>query len=302
MTPHERPSRSSQAHFADRETVAFYARSHGLSACELQVFERYITLGADILDLGVGTGRTTPYLSDKARSYVGVDCAAPMLDVCRARFPELAFYEADASNLRDFSDETFDVVVFSFNGIDYISPPHRRQCCLAECWRVLRDGGVLIISRHNPRAIVRLPPPGSGQGWRAKLRAVAGVPVWTMRRTLRMAVAGGRTFWCGHGAIVEPAKGFNAPLQLPSRRASRAAPDATTGSVAVVTHMATPRRVRRELERAGFALSSITGSALPRRGWQLATPWYYYAATKRSRPPSSGLDAVDPSVKDFKDP
>jgi ubiquinone/menaquinone biosynthesis C-methylase UbiE len=113
----------------------------------------YIRRGADILDLGVGGGRTMGYLSAIARRYVGVDYAFEMIDVCRAKYPSLDFLTADASDLVIFPDGSFEAVVFSFNGIDYIVPDAGSQRCLQECHRVLRNGGTLVFSSHNPRAI-----------------------------------------------------------------------------------------------------------------------------------------------------
>jgi SAM-dependent methyltransferase len=255
---HERNRRA----FDDPEAAAYYAQSYALTPCELRIFEAFVPDGSDILDLGVGAGRTTPYLSDKARNYVGIDYAPAMVEECRSRFPELRFDEADA-------------VVFSFNGIDYLSPDDRRERCLAECHRVLRPDGVLIVSRHNPRAIVRLPPPGAAaRGVAGLVRSIVGVPVWTLRRTVRLAVGGRRAFWSGRGTVVEPAAGFNSPL-LPLQRRR---PDPTGD---LVTHMATPRRAREELTRLGFEVASVAGSTLPRSTGVLSTPWYYFAARKR---------------------
>ena len=121
-----------------------------------------------ILDLGVGGGRTTPYLSQKAARYVGVDYSEEMVQSCRRKFPELEFQVCDASDLSGFSDSSFDAIVIAFNGLDCVSPAERRRQCLRECARVLRAGGVLIFSSHNPRSIVVRP------AWdRERLRAFA---------------------------------------------------------------------------------------------------------------------------------
>ena len=46
-----------------------------------------------------------------------------MIEVCQQRFPELAranaLHVADATSLKQFSSDSFDLVFFSFNGIDY---------------------------------------------------------------------------------------------------------------------------------------------------------------------------------------
>jgi SAM-dependent methyltransferase len=78
---------------------------------------------ADMLDLGVGTGRTAHAFARRARSHVGVDYAPRMVERCRERIGESAtvrFVEADARMPSMLDDESFDVVMFSFNGIDAV--------------------------------------------------------------------------------------------------------------------------------------------------------------------------------------
>ena len=86
--------------------------------------------GKEILDIGVGGGRTAPQLHALASRYVGIDYAAAMVDRCRGLFPTLDFRCCDARDMKEFDSDSFDVAWFSFNGIDYVSPegrvPHPR--------------------------------------------------------------------------------------------------------------------------------------------------------------------------------
>src|SRR5436190_16523054 len=43
--------------------------------------------GKPILDLGVGAGRTLPYLASLSRDYIGVDYLAEMVRLTRSRYP-----------------------------------------------------------------------------------------------------------------------------------------------------------------------------------------------------------------------
>ena len=45
-----------------------------------------------------------------------------MIRACRSKFPHLRFNVADASDLSQFADASFDSVVFSFNGLDCLAP------------------------------------------------------------------------------------------------------------------------------------------------------------------------------------
>src|SRR4030095_880115 len=96
------------------EVVAHYGALQYLSPAEKLLFERYLQPGNAILDLGVGGGRTTPYLNSIASRYVGVDYASEMVEVCRRKFPEIPFVVADATSLTMFADASFDAVVMAF--------------------------------------------------------------------------------------------------------------------------------------------------------------------------------------------
>ncbi len=104
-----------------------------------------------MLDLGVGGGRTTPYFAELVKEYVGVDYSRSMIKACKERFKlneHLSFKVADARNLKEFKDNSFDFVLFSFNGLDYMDE-HDRIKALKEIKRVLKDDGVFAFSSHN---------------------------------------------------------------------------------------------------------------------------------------------------------
>ena len=104
------------------EVAAYYAALHYLTPCERVLFDEYLREGMAILDLGVGGGRTTPYLSARAKRYVGLDYAPKMIAMCREKFPQLEFYIASADDLSMFASSSFDAVVMAFNGMDYVIP------------------------------------------------------------------------------------------------------------------------------------------------------------------------------------
>ena len=111
-----------------------------------------------MLDLGVGAGRTSFFFLPFVRHYLGLDIAPRMIDLCRERFADyrgtadFAFRVEDAAALKSCADAAFDVVLFSCNGLDCLSP-ERRADCLREVFRVLRTGGTFLFSAHNLQAI-----------------------------------------------------------------------------------------------------------------------------------------------------
>jgi len=62
-------------HYETGVVAARYATRSGLQPAEAAIFERYHRdiAGLRILDLGVGGGRTTPFLLELSSNYIGVD-------------------------------------------------------------------------------------------------------------------------------------------------------------------------------------------------------------------------------------
>lgn len=232
--------------FDRADVVARYLADDGLTPCEAALLHRWVAPGATVLDLGVGAGRTTPWLLGRASRYVGIDVAPQMVAAARARFPDADLRVGDAADLGDQATGAWDVVVFAYNGIDYLDDLDRARC-LAECRRVLRPGGVLVLSQHSPRAVVATPPAHGSSAGRAA-RALYG----SARRLARLVPT--RAFWRGRGWVLDPAQG------------------------GLHTHLASRRQATAELRRHGFEVVDGQNGDLPRapRGWR--TPWWYYVA------------------------
>ncbi|MGH8900405.1 MAG: class I SAM-dependent methyltransferase [Egibacteraceae bacterium] len=232
--------------FNDVEVVSAYGELAGLMPDEEFLIEKYMPEDARVLDLGVGTGRTAAALAQRAAVYIGLDYAEQMIATARERHPELDLRVGDATDLRDFADGAFDMVVFSYNGLDYLHPDEARAQSLQEIRRVLAPAGVLLLARHNPRAV--LARPSASAAWP---RLLATTAYSSMRRARRLLVT--RAFWHGEGYVHEPFRG------------------------GLLHHMATPKRVQAELSRYGFRHELTLGCRARRRTHVIWTPWYSYA-------------------------
>ena len=113
------------------------------------VFQRYTPEHA-ILDLGCGAGVVMEKLLQRGYKVTGVDRSNDMLDLSRKR---LADYPSDSYQLRQgtceslpFEDQQFDVIlcIGVFGYIDDVVG------ALLEIRRVLRPGGLLVMSVRNP--------------------------------------------------------------------------------------------------------------------------------------------------------
>ena len=111
--------------------VETYIGASYIDPCEEWFIETFrAKLGTwDMLDIGVGTGRTTLHFSPLVRSYTGVDYSPAMIAECKKRFHEsgnqLDFKVCDMSDLSDFENDTFDFILISFNAISTL-PLSRR--------------------------------------------------------------------------------------------------------------------------------------------------------------------------------
>ena len=130
------------------EAVAYDAMDH--SGPNQAFVERLVELGAagHMLDIGTGPGHI-PLLVCEAIDgchVTGVDLSAEMLAIAQRRRDASAFADrivyrvADAKGL-PFPDGRFDTV-FSNTILHHLVDP---RTLLAEAWRVLRPGGVLLI-------------------------------------------------------------------------------------------------------------------------------------------------------------
>jgi ubiquinone/menaquinone biosynthesis C-methylase UbiE len=259
------------------EVALHYANLAYLTACERLLFQTFIQPGMAILDIGVGGGRTTPYLSGLASSYVGIDYAEEMILACRRKFPSLFFQVANAADLSCFADASFDVIVLAFNSMDYVLPEAQRQRCLEECRRVLKTSGMLIFSSHNPRSILKKPAWNSERVARlakrisgvsdllnacTRIPLAVAVSMYAVVRCLGQSAMnigqkiGTLAFWKGHGLWLDRSHG------------------------GLITHTWTPKYCIREVSAAGFRITKYLGDDFPGTSGQLVTDWYYYVFSK----------------------
>jgi SAM-dependent methyltransferase len=101
------------------------------------------------LDVGCGTGALAERLAARGFEVTGVDPSEGMLEIMRARDPELIAVRASGTEL-PFADDSFDLVL-TVAAMHHIAEPGAVRQTLAEMTRVSKPAGRILVWDHNPR-------------------------------------------------------------------------------------------------------------------------------------------------------
>jgi ubiquinone/menaquinone biosynthesis C-methylase UbiE len=108
--------------------------------------------GQTIIDAGCGTGLHLPKLLETADQVIGIDHSERSLEVARGRVtgPAAVRVQLHRADLRSLpvADQTADRVLCS-QAIQHIPTAERRSAVARELLRVLRPGGLLVISAYR---------------------------------------------------------------------------------------------------------------------------------------------------------
>jgi len=102
--------------------------------------------GKNVLDAGCGTGRLIKRLKDLKGNIYGCDISEKMLGIARKKNSGVEFLKADLENM-PYEDAFFDVVIAGFVIVHF----KYMDKLFEEIYRVLKPGGIIIISNVNQR-------------------------------------------------------------------------------------------------------------------------------------------------------
>ncbi|RLI56364.1 MAG: hypothetical protein DRO87_08080 [Candidatus Thorarchaeota archaeon] len=124
-----------------------YHQSILLPAIERLVGE---VMGIRILDAGCGEGYLSRLFARRGAIVTGVDVSEKLVEISRVVAQQenvsVSFSVGDVCDLRDFADSSFDVVL---SNLVLLNIPCLQRA-LAEFYRVLRPGGIVVFSIVHP--------------------------------------------------------------------------------------------------------------------------------------------------------
>jgi ubiquinone/menaquinone biosynthesis C-methylase UbiE len=110
----------------------------------LEMLEAKVSPGANILDIGCGTGHLAGELMQRGYTAWGVDLSEGMVEYARQHYNPDRFRVGDIERI-PFPDNTFDAVM-CLGVMEYLE---KDELALREMWRVLKPGGRAVITTPN---------------------------------------------------------------------------------------------------------------------------------------------------------
>jgi len=123
---------------------------------------------AKLLDHGFGSGNNLSFFAEKGYEIYGCEVVDSLVNVAREKFskiserPEDCFKIINGTKL-DYEDNFFDIIV-SWNAIHYNGTKNSVKEVIAEFYRILKPGGVLVLSTLHPEHSILKRGQNDGEG------------------------------------------------------------------------------------------------------------------------------------------
>ena len=118
----------------------------------LHFLDEYLRPGLKIIDVGAGTGRYAFYLAQQNCHVTALDIVPHYVKLMQEKAKQhslkVDIYQGDAKNLFQFDDAKFDAVL-CMGPLYHLKMEKDRNKALAECLRVLKQGGIIAAAYVN---------------------------------------------------------------------------------------------------------------------------------------------------------
>jgi len=137
-------------YYANRNEDERLTSRHGLVEflTTMRYIEEYLTPGANIIEIGAGTGRYSRTIADMGYKVEAVELISSNIDVFRENLKptqDINITQANALDLSMFADNTYDITLLLGPLYHLYSDADKRQA-IAEALRVTKPGGVVFAA------------------------------------------------------------------------------------------------------------------------------------------------------------
>jgi SAM-dependent methyltransferase len=202
--------------YRDRTLVQFYDLDNPWGT-DLEYCQELAAEASSVLDLGCGTGQFLSRLIGGVTA-VGVDLAAAMLDVARARpgGDRVTWVEADARSVR--LDRRFDLIVLTGHAFQVFLTPEDQQAVIDTIAAHLVPGGRFVFDSRNPDLAAWRDWTPETARWQLEHPRLGGVEAWN---DVQQDASTGIVTYETHYRVIEDGRHFTtaSKIAFPSQRA-----------------------------------------------------------------------------------
>lgn len=130
----------------DEQDMTFYFKDFDKFPESEKIALKYAK--GQVLDIGVGAGRTALYLQGKGHEVLGIDISDLALEVCKLRGVK-RLSNIDACNLR-LKESSFDTAIAFFNNFGLCGTMDRVESMLKKLHGIITDDGVFLAESVDP--------------------------------------------------------------------------------------------------------------------------------------------------------